>query len=373
MFSIHSASLLSKLLVFITLIGAITNQLGSTTAYAILFLFVSIILFFNIQHHQLTKQQLLISLFLLLNMCIVFLYQLLIYDFNNLYYIQFFGSQILFFLLFSLFINMSKVYKNIHISFEIIIYLISLFVLVDFGLIELGMNSYQLMYKPEASSYEGKPLGLFGQFSITSSYIIILYMLFLSFNKQKAKSKKIFLFLLLTISIILQDSGTGYLLYAILLLTILYTSNKIKPLAILLTAALTLYLAQSNIVHKISFDYTMFLYDYFLDIFLSVYVNHVYNIFDFLFGINSEYNFPIDFGPLFMIAKVGFLYFILYSCLIFYIIYKSPDIFLRMALISFIIANMHYPVLFYPLANILLPILIIYVENTKKYGIEHAI
>jgi len=66
---------------------------------------------------------------------------------------------------------------------------------------------------------------------------------------------------------------------------------------------------------------------------------------------------------LFLIAKVGLLYFILYSIAIFYLVYKSHNNYIRMAILILILSNIHYPVLFYPIMNILLPILMIYALN----------
>jgi len=133
------------------------------------------------------------------------------------------------------------------------------------------------------------------------------------------------------------------------------------------------YIIQSDVIAKLSSEYLVYLYDYFLEIFKITYSDNVHNIFDFLFGIDGNYNFPIDFGPMFMIAKVGFLYFFLYSLIIFYMIYKSPDRYFRMAIISLVVANIHYPALFYPIMNVLLPILFIYLIKFKEVIYEKNI
>jgi len=367
MYKIHSDSLLYKFLLFTPFVAIISLNLNPMFAYGIVVFFIVLMLFFRININQITRTQLVVIALLVFNLYVVYIYQLLVYNFLSAYFIQFFGSQVLFFLIFTLFLNIKELhFRKMPNYFEILVYLSVFFILIDFILLSNGMSSSQLMYKAEAKSYDGKPLGLFGQFSINSTYLVVFYLLYLSFKKVISIKKNIFLFLLVTFGIILQDSGTGYIVYLFLLLTIFYKSFFFRFLIIPLILVAMFYIIQSNIITKLSSEYIMFLYDFFIEIFKITYFDNVHNIFDFLFGIDSNYDFPIDFGPMYIIAKVGFLYFFLYSLIIFYMIYNSPDRYFRMAMISLVIANIHYPALFYPIMNVLLPLLLIYVLKFKE-------
>lgn len=373
MYKIYSDSLLYKFLLFIPFVGIISNNLNPFFAYAIIIFFIVIMLFFKININQITKSQVFVLMLILFNLYVVYLYQLLVYDFSSAYYIQFFASQVFFFFLFFFFLSSASLYtKYLHRFFEYVIYLISFFVVIDFILLSNGMISSQLMYKPEAWSYHTKPLGLFGQFSINTAYAVVFYLLYLSFQKVISVKKNIILFLLITLTTILQNSGTGYVMYLFLLFTLFYKLFLFRFLIIPIIIVAIFYIIHNNLIDKLSAEYLVYLYYYFMEIFKITYFDNVDNIFDFLFGIDGNYNFPIDFGPMFMIAKVGFLFFFLYSLIIFYMIYKSPDKYFRMAIISLVVANIHYPALFYPIMNVLLPILFIYLFKFKEVMHEYA-
>lgn len=374
MYKIYNYSIVYKLLLFIPFVGIIANNLNPVFSYIAIIFFGVMLLLFKVKLNQTTKIPIFVSSIFLLNLYIVFLYQLIVYDFVNLYFIQFFGSQLFFYFLFVLFVNIKEFStKYLHKIFEFMVYLTAFFIVIDFILLTNGMVSSQLMYKPEALSYIGKPLGLFGQFSINTTYAVVFYMLYISFQRVRNVKKNIILFLLVTLIIILQDSGTGYVMYLLLLFTIFYKSFIFRFIYIPIIIISMLYIIQNNLVAKLSLDYLVFLYKYFVEIFKVTYFDNIHNIFDFLFGIDGNYNFPIDFGPMFMIAKVGFLYFLLYSLVIFYMIYKSPDRYFRMAIISLVIANIHYPALFYPVMNVLLPILLIYIKTYRFKFINYGI
>ncbi|OHD96493.1 MAG: hypothetical protein A3E21_00855 [Sulfurimonas sp. RIFCSPHIGHO2_12_FULL_36_9] len=368
MYKINNIELTYILLLFMPFIAIISHRLSSLIAYVAIAFFILLLLFFKSKQNQVSKLTLIYSVLMLSSLYLSFIYQQLEYSFNNLYYIQFFGSQLLFFLGFGVFVNI-KSFIIVHLEnlFEIIIFLIFGFVLFDFIMINIGMMTSQLMFMVDASSYYGKPLGLFGQFSITSTYIVVFYMLHLSFKSNTNKIKSIILFFLTTLTVLLQDSGTGYIVYMFLIITIFYKSIVFRYLTIPMIFFIFIFFVQSNLISKISYDYFNYLYKYFDEIFTIVYMNNVHSIIDFLFGIDGNYIFPIDFGPLFIISKVGFLYFILYSIAIFYMIYKAPDRYIKMAIFLLVLSNIHYPTLFYPIMNVLLPILFIYVTNYKQW------
>jgi hypothetical protein len=360
MYEIYAESILYKFLVFMPFVGIISNKLNPFYSYLVIVFFIVALLFFKI-NNQIVKFHLLILSLFFINLYVVFLYQLFKYDFSNAYYIQFFGSQLLFFTIFYFFVSPIKLYtRYLNLFFEYTLYFIFISVVIDFILVSNGMDSSQLMYKPDLLSYHGKALGLFGQFSINTTYSIVFYLFYLSFTQVTSIKKNVFLFILVTLVILLENSGTGYILYLTLIFTLFYKSLIFRLLIVPFAISAIFYIIQNNFIDKISFNYLSFTYYYFLEIFKVSYIDNIYSIYDFLFGIDGNYDFPIDFGPMFMIAKVGFLYFFFYSIVIFYMIFEAPNRYFRMAIVSLLIANIHYPALFYPVMNVLLPVLLIY-------------
>jgi hypothetical protein len=371
MLKFQSGNLLYKLLVFMPFVGVISNKLNPIISYSVIIIFMFLFSFFKIKQNQISQAIFFYTLTMISVLFSSCIYQQLQYNNHNLYYIQFFGSQIIFFLLFCFFVDIKYFIDEYAQKFlRMVIYLIFLFVLLDYILISIGAMQNQFMFKLDAYSYYGKPLGLFGQFSITSSYVVALYMLYLSFNKNDSSKIKIILFIFTSLTVILQDSGTGYIVYFLLLVTIFYKSIIFRYLFIPIVFFVFLYIVNNNLFYKISYDYFVWLLDFFYKIFEQTYLNNLNNLFDFLFGIEEDGKFPIDFGPLFIIAKVGFFYFILYSLMIYYMIYKAPNRYIRMALFSLLFANLHYPAFYYPMMNLLLPVIFIYILNYDKYYVE---
>lgn len=362
---IYSSKLFYKFLFFMPFVAVISNKLSSIIAYGIIGFFLVSFFLFKIKFTQVNIISQLYVLFLIIILYFVFIYHLLAYDYINIYYIQFFGAQLIFFFIISLFIDVNYLTSN-HLKtfFESMVFIIFFSVIIDYFLIKNGLMTSQLMFKQEATSYHGKALGLFGQFSINTSYIIVFYMLFLSFSDNINKFKNIILLSMITITIVIQNSGTGYILYLLLLGTIFYKSKLARYILLPFFILLFFIIIMNNLVAKISFDYLYVSYQYFSEIVNLTYFSNVHSVYDVLFGINGNYNFPIDFGPIFMIAKVGLLYFLFYVITIFYMIYKVKDRYLRMSILSLVFANLHYPALFYPIINVLLPLLYIY--NEKK-------
>ena len=78
-----------------------------------------------------------------------------------------------------------------------------------------------------------------------------------------------------------------------------------------------------------------------------------YSIF-LLGGISSN----IDFGPLYLISNVGFIYFISLISLFIYLILISQNHYERMSIYILLVGNLHYPVIFYMTMVFILPIFI---------------
>ncbi len=365
MFKIKSRTVLFNLLFIMVFIGVISNRLGGGVAYGLILLFLMFLALFKLKK---IEHSLVILLYPFLCIMILFCsyaYNIIYYDFNNLYFIQFFGSQVLFFYLLLFFVDVERfTIKSISKFIVWALMLMCAFVIIDYTLISLGMVTKQLSYNTDlAKSYLSQPLGLFRQFSINSTYIVVFYLLYLHF---KNTSSNVPLFLLVTISIVLQGSGTGFVLYFMMLFTMFHHFFFFRYFVSFILMSIFVFLIANNIVDKISLDYLIFTYDYFYSIVYMHYFENIHSIYDFLFGIDGNYHLPIDFGPIFMIGKVGFLYFLIYFIAIFYFIFKASDRFLSMALFCLVIGNLHYPALFYPIMNIMLPLLAIYVLNNNK-------
>lgn len=248
----------------------------------------------------------------------------------------------------------------------------SLLIFIDYLLLLNGMGTSQIMYKPDAHTYATKPMGIFGQFSINSSYIISSYLFWLSIEKDVSYIKKIIVFLLVSIAIFLQDSGTGYFLYFILLFSLLWKYRSFKFIFMPFVMVVIYLIIYHGIIEKISYENIQILVNFFIAIIEYDYIVNINSFMDFLFGIDGNYNMKIDLGPLFLIAKLGFLYFLLYSIGLIYFLYIAPDFYFKIAIICLIVANLHYPALFYPIMNIVLPILFIYSINHKKQRIQNV-
>lgn len=368
MYKISNSITLCSFLFLMLFIGVISNK-SVFLAYGLIVAFIVVFTFFKFKASQISPNILFFSLLGLLILYSNLMYQLFYYDHNNLYYIQFFGSQIFFFLLFSFFTQINHFVEKYMSKFLLVcLSLLAIVITVDYILIEIGLISYQLSYTDDTPhSYLSKPLGIFAQFSVNSTYAVVFYMLYLYFNQEQKSSSNVILFLLVTLVVILQNSGTGYIGYLLLVMTILYryalTRYFLAPLVIIAS----IFILESNTIQKVSSEYLYYLFEYFYNIVNISYFQNIHGVSDVLFGINGKYNLPIDFGPIFMIGKVGLLYFVLYSMVLFYMIYKSSSRYFSMAIFILAFGNLHYPTLFYPIMNILVPILFLHILNTCKF------
>lgn len=366
MLKIKNYSFVYLFLFFMPFVGILAHRLDVLVSYVPIVLFLTLFIFFKSQKGQITNFKFLYALLLIISLYCSFVYQSIYYENSNLYFVQFFGSNILFFLVFSFFVNIKRLDDLFFIKISIfIVLLIFLFVLVDYIFIKLGLNHLQLMHKPEAHSYSGKPMGLFGQFSINSTYAVFFYLVYLGFKKNNYFSiKNLLLFLVVTATIILQNSGSGFLAYILLLCAIFYKFRLFRFFIAPIGFMAMILIVQQNIIQKLSYDYLLYLYEYFLR-FLQEYISSIKNPFDFLFGNGVG---TIDFGPFFIIGNVGFVYFILFSIMLFYAIIIIKNRYLRFSIIVLMVSNLHYPALFYPLMNVFLPLMVLYIcfhERTK--------
>lgn len=370
MLKISQATIFYNFLLLILFIRVISSK-SEMIGYLLILLFIVILSFLKSKPKQISKNQLLFYLSGLLILYFNYIYQLMYYEYNNLYFIYFFGSQIIFFIYFGFFIQVDYFIKTYVSSFLFIgVVALACVVVSDYIMIENGLIHYQLVYNEYTSrSYLTKPLGLFAQFSINSSYSVVFFLLYLHFSKMQNKKNNIFLFALVTTTIILQDSGTGYVAYFLLLVVLLYKIAFTKYILTPLLALCSFIIVKANLIEKISAEYILYLYKLSQNILEESYLKNVKSIWDILFGIDGNYNMTIDLGPVYMIAKIGLLFFLFYSAILIYMIYLAPSRHIRIAIIILAFTNLHYPALFYPVMNVLLPILFIYLLNHKRQEI----
>lgn len=195
MYKISNTTTLYSFLFLMLFIGVISNKLGSL-AYGLIVAFIVVFAFFKFKASQISPNILFFSLFGLLILYSNLVYQLFYYEHNNLYYIQFFGSQILFFLLFSFLTQINHFVEKYMSKFLLVsLSLLAIVITIDYVLIEIGLVSYQLSYTDDTPhAYLSKPLGVFAQFSVNSTYAVVFYMLYLYFNQEQKSSSNIILF-----------------------------------------------------------------------------------------------------------------------------------------------------------------------------------
>lgn len=81
-------------------VGILAHRLDVLVAYVPIVLFLTLFVFFKSQKGQITNFQFLYALLLIISLYCFFVYQNIYYENSNLYFVQFFGSNILFFLVF---------------------------------------------------------------------------------------------------------------------------------------------------------------------------------------------------------------------------------------------------------------------------------
>ncbi len=343
-------------LIYMLFVNTITNKVSIIFTYSAIVFFIILIMSFGTLQ-KVHKGNLIYALLMAFCLVISFSYQQLLYENNNLYSIQFFGAQVFFFFLFSFCIDIENFFRKYYENYLIlVICLISLFVIIDSLLLFLDLEKYQLMYREHVFSYRDKPLGLFGQFSVTSTYIVFFILLYFALEKKITSSLSLVLMSLVTIVIVLQNSGTGYIVYMGLIYAIFHRINFFKIILIPLIISVNCLIILSGSITKISMEYIAYLVNEYVLVLINKYFEQLNSPLDLLFGKGED---DIDFGLTFFIGNIGLLYFILYSMVLFYMIWKNKNIYYRMAMVSLMFGNLHYPVLFYPLMNVFMPLLLL--------------
>jgi len=366
--------------------------------YRLLFLFLCIVPFFNILalHTSLLSVLAITTLFVLLNLAIfntqsvqmrytyyIFIsfilfilliisevHSLLTVNMSNINAIRFFGLFIPI-SIFLIFMYEPKVIINRYLARILYIYIVifSFSIFIDFFILHSALDiSLQPMYREEDWSYMGRPFGITGQPSVNSVLLVFFYAFWLSLENKNVEYK-FSLFFLVTLGVLLQGSGSGFIAYMMLLACMQKNLNVFFKLLLLsiIVYGIAFVLTKTNFLDKISYAYISAIANVFysqLNDWLDLVEKSFYSFF-LLGGISSN----IDFGPLYLISNVGFIYFIFLILLFIYLIIISHNHYERMSIYILLVGNLHYPVIFYMIMVFILPIFIFKVianNNSEK-------
>jgi hypothetical protein len=215
------------------------------------------------------------------------------------------------------------------------------------------------MFNVELESHAERPLGLMGQSSVNGCMICFLYLFHKSILlESKKKSKKDWLFWFVSFGIAIQGSGSGFISYFFVLLSKLNKKkrNKINYkyliIVLLLLLVISYYVISSNLVYRISYDYIVILYEYVNSELISPYLKLLNNQLYLWFGM-PDFPISIDLGPLFIVGTVGLVGFIILTTYFLCLIFKTKSIDMRLAIVSLLVGNLHYPVMFYTIMHFL--------------------
>ena len=273
--------------------------------------------------------------FILLILYAVFIYLLIVSSFREgtVYVIGFFTAPAFLYLYYSSVFDLNyfikKYYKQL-LKYYIVIIFLSI-AGDSYILHVIGDISLQLMYEKKNVSYHTRPHGITGNATVNSVLIVFFYSLLLS---TKANNKG-FYFGLTSISVFLQGSGLGFLVYGALFFFIVRRKkygNLLSAIGIFLILLLYLFVPVTG---KISPLYFFTMYNLFLEQYSEL-VSLISSPSHFMLGNVSG---GIDFLPIFLTANMGFLYLLLIVCLFVYLISKTKLYYETVGLYLMILLN----------------------------------
>lgn len=347
------------LMILLPFTNIIANRVDETVGIYILLGLFAISFVFSSSYKMKTKNDKRLMKFCLVCASIVVLYALISLGLgiNNTYDIRFFGL----FLLLLPFLAKKNAIRFYHYYLpgylKYLCVLITISIIIDTILMAMGLLTMQPMFDPEKYSYINRPFGIFGQPSVNSTLLCFFYIFYHSLNLSKNKEKDS-LFIIVTIGVLIQRSGSGFISYFFVLLLKYGLPNKdmirkVPRKLILLGAFLLIVfigIVLSNKVEKISLNYMLELADFSYEELWIPYLASLKSTSCIYFGI-PETDLSIDLGPLFIIARVGVLFFIFLTFIFVYLFKKSKQISMKLAIIMLLIGNLHYPVMFYFVMN----------------------
>ena len=279
----------------------------------------------------------------------IFVYNLLFSHIDFIFSFQFYFG----FILFYSFFKKNKIY-----NFNIIFIIVTVFIWIEFLLINTVISPELLPNHPDlsASSHHStnvifnRPYSFGCNASVSSSLFVVIFYL----TSDKFKNFLTHLLFIITITIFM--SGTG-----MICLAIFYFSKLLKLVFILLfLIPLIYYIHQFPFFYKISYEYFAILLDYKLYQLSMIFENYVFLSFLFgdIDGISLE-AYGSDFGWPIFVSCYGIIGLFIVLSIIFYNINKSNFLPIFILLIS----TFHYPTIFFFTDQVFLG----YLLNYKRY------
>ena len=354
--TIHKNRLLYIFLLVVPFFNIINYRIDPRVVLIIIisFLFFNF-LFFKIKPlRKKMKSLFFILFFLLFSLISSEIYTLIVLEKSNLSYVRFFGAFI-FILTYMILMYDLNIFIKKYLDKILVFYILafSIAIIIDYIILHSTLDiSLQPMYAKDAYSYQTRPFGITGQPSVNSVLLVFFYCLSLSI-----KSKSWILFILVTVGVVLQGSGSGFIAYLMLLVSMVKNLKYILKFTIYLLYLLVFFLILTNsgFLDKISYLYIQDMVQVFIVQTQDYLDNGINNYSDILFGGVPS---GIDFGILFIIANVGLFYFLILSLFFIWLIFKADNHYDRMAIYIILIGNLHYPILFYLIMVFVLPLLI---------------
>lgn len=336
------------ILLFIPFANIITLRLSSAIVYVVITFSLTFSFILNLckpKNITVEEKRLFFAFIPVFLLSIFYLVITLSFHTENFESVLFFSQTSILVSLIPLFIDIKRIIEvKLSQYLTYLIILISTSIFVDFLLLNVfNLVHLQPMYRGEdAYSYLDRPFGLFGQPSVNTAILVGVLLL-----KRYIDGKNtLFLNIVSVLAIIAQGSGTGFISLLIYIIALLWDKHKVLLLfAAIIISIVLYYIIISEIVPKIGLEYLTFTYYYFEH--LIIYFFKYTPTEDLWLGFTNYSDITIDFGPIYMISKVGLLYFIVYSIYLLLIVSKVNSSTFRFFIISLALSNLHYPVMFY--------------------------
>ena len=292
---------------------------------------------------------------------ISFLLSMIFNDTNIWRWVYFFGAQSLILIFYSLYIRNFIVFNLFHSKYFLYLFIfISFSIIYDYIVLNMFGDPSMRIIENTNPSYSGKPLGIFGQFSVNAVYLILSYSLYLY---SSGKSFFNAWLAILCLVIFMQNSGVGYVL---LIMFIFYSislgkKSHFKLLSYFSVLSFVCYFFLfKEVSEKLTIDYITYIF-YGLPLDISIHFLNEVSLISIFTGFDYiNNNFPLDITPLFIIAKVGTVFLIFYIFLFIYLLLALPKGYLKFSILTIIIGSLHYPTIFYPIGSLLMPAIILH-------------
>ena len=353
------------ILLFIPFANIITLRLSSVIVYIVITLLLTFSFILNLykpKNITAEEKRLFFAFIPIFLLSIGYLVSTLFFHIENFDSVLFFLQTPILVSLIPLFIDIRKIIEvKLSRYLTYIIILISVSIFIYFLLINFfNLINLKPMYRgEEAYSYLDRPFGLFGQPSVNTAILVGALLL----KRYIDKKNSLFLNIVSILAIIAQGSGTGFISLLIYIIALLWEKHKVLLFfGSIIIFIILYYIIVSEFIPKIGLEYLTFTYYYFE--YLIIYFFKYTPTEDLWIGFSSYMDVTIDFGPIYMISKVGILYFLVYSIYLFLAFYKVKSNIFRFFIISLALSNLHYPVMFYVIMHFIW-IIIFYIAFCK--------